>query len=44
MKDESGKTKLLRTQDGVHLQYFAGTLVSKEVIKDVSEVLTFEKK
>lgn len=44
MKDESGKTKLLRTQDGVHLQYFAGTLVTKEIIKNMSEVMTLEKK
>jgi len=42
--DEDGKIKLARISDGVHLQYFAGELVAKEVISKMEEIIKLEAK
>lgn len=43
MKDASGKAKLIRASDGVHLQYYAGYLLSSEIILKMQETLVLEK-
>jgi hypothetical protein len=43
MKDASGKARLIRSSDGVHLQYYAGYLLSDEIILRMQEVLALEK-
>jgi hypothetical protein len=44
MKDSAGKSKLIRTSDGIHLQYYAGYLVSDEIIIEMQKILVLEKK
>ena len=42
-KDTSGKAKLIRTSDGVHLQYYAGYLISDDIITKMQETMVLEK-
>ena len=44
LPDESGRMKLIRTSDGIHLQYFGGKIVAKEVIQRMEEILGLERK
>lgn len=41
--DEEGKQRLARASDGVHLQYFGGGILVKEVVKKMEEELVLEK-
>jgi len=43
LKDASGKSKLIRASDGIHLQYYAGYLLSAEIISKMQEVMNLEK-
>ena len=42
LPDESGRMKLARISDGVHLQYFAGEMVAEEVISKMKEMIKLE--
>ena len=44
LPDESGKHKLARQSDGIHLTYFGGTIVVKKTTEKMEEVLKLEKK
>jgi len=44
LPDKNGKMRLARASDGVHLTYFAGNLVAKEVISKMEEVFKLEAK
>lgn len=44
MKDDKGVARLLRLKDGIHLQYFAGEIVSKEIIEEMGKYLVLKKK
>jgi len=43
MKDSTGKSKLIRTSDGVHLQYYAGYLISDVIILEMQKIMILEK-
>ena len=43
LKDANGKAKLIRTSDGVHLQYYAGYLISDDIIAKMQETMVLEK-
>jgi len=43
MKDANGKAKLIRASDGIHLQYYAGYLLSDQIILRMQEVLALDK-
>lgn len=43
MKDINGKAKLIRASDGIHLQYYAGYLLSDQIILNMQKVLALEK-
>jgi hypothetical protein len=44
LPDENGNPKLARVWDGIHLHYFAGGIVSKEIIKQMKKVINLEPK
>jgi len=44
LPDKSGKMRLVRISDGVHLQYFAGEMVADEVISTMKETIKLEVK
>jgi hypothetical protein len=44
LPDADGKLKLARVWDGIHLQYFAGEIVSQEIIKEMRQVINLEPK
>lgn len=44
LPDEKGKQKLVRVSDGIHLTYFGGKIIVKEIIKKMEEVATLELK
>ncbi|BFT94766.1 MAG: hypothetical protein MNSN_07060 [Minisyncoccus archaeiphilus] len=44
IKDDKGVARLLRLKDGIHLQYFAGEIVSKEIIEEMGKYLVLKKK
>lgn len=44
LPDESGKYRLARISDGVHLQYFGGGIIVKEVIGKMAEKMKLELK
>lgn len=44
MKDEKGVSRLLRLKDGIHLQYFAGEIVSRNIIGKMEEYIVLNSK
>lgn len=44
LPDEKGKQKLVRVSDGIHLTFFGGKIIVKEIIKKMEEVAIFEPK
>lgn len=42
LPDETGQYKLARVSDGIHLQFFGGRIIVKEVIKKMEEKLILE--
>jgi hypothetical protein len=42
--DEKGVRKLVRTSDGIHLQYFGGKIVSQEIIKIMKTIFHLSEK
>jgi hypothetical protein len=42
--DQNGKYKLARQSDGIHLTYFGGTIVVKEITQKMEDVLNLELK
>jgi hypothetical protein len=44
LPDASGKLKLARVWDGIHVHYFAGGIVSQEIIKQIKTVINLEPK
>jgi hypothetical protein len=44
LTDKNGKQRLIRTADGVHLQYFAGYVVSDAIAADMEKYLSLQGK
>lgn len=44
LPDANGQLRLARVRDGIHVQYFAGGIISKEIISRMSEVIKLELK
>ena len=44
LPDQNGLEKLARTPDGVHLQYFAGYLISQKIVNELKQYLKMDPK
>jgi len=42
LPDEKGKQKLVRVSDGIHLTFFGGKIVVKEVVENMAKVMKLE--